>query len=570
MNTWFNIPTDYSDDERRIARLLYNVSTITFIIGLLILVLTPIYFNGRALSYGSGILITVFSFITPLFVQRGHLNLASTTLIASIWFSLTITLFIQSGVRHIAYSGYLIVIIMATLLLNRKAMVFIAVSTVIVSALMLIMDSANLIAPRIPPATTSSIWVINTIVIGVASAMLFLASRVIEGTVNRLHEQQERLNLEIEKHSAARETILELAMNNQQIATEYQSLFHQNNDAIFMIDLEGNYTSANRRTSELLGYTPEEITQLSFRDIVVPDQIKDGENVLERLIAGEQIPPYERKFRKKDGTIFPAEVNVELVRDANGNPAYIQSICRDISERKQHEAEQMQALITQERANVISNIVTAVSHDFRTPLATIHTSLYLLSRLEDQERREKQLERISNQTNVISQMVNNLIMLIKVSSDIELDKTVIQPYGLIENIVENFATTHPQASIKYQIIGDKPFAADYKLLREALTHLVNNAISHAHSDEPIEIIINSTDERVIIEVSDKGVGIDPELLDNIFQHFYRADSARRIDSNAANGLGLPIVKRIAELHHGRVDIKSVVDQGSTFRLILPT
>jgi len=115
----------------------------------------------------------------------------------------------------------------------------------------------------------------------------------------------------------------------------YRSLFEQTHDGVFILDLMGNHISVNQRAADMLGYTAAEIQKLSFKDLSA--EITESENILERLVAGEQIPPYERLFRKKNGEVFPVEINVQLARDSKGNPQHIQSVVRDITERKQAE-----------------------------------------------------------------------------------------------------------------------------------------------------------------------------------------------------------------------------------------
>ena len=115
----------------------------------------------------------------------------------------------------------------------------------------------------------------------------------------------------------------------------YQSLFDQSNDAVFILDLSGNHIDVNQRAAVMCGYPREELRKLTYADLIVPEQITSAESVLERLMRGERVPPYERKFRHKDGTIYEVEINAECVFDAHDVPLYIQSIVRDIRERVQ-------------------------------------------------------------------------------------------------------------------------------------------------------------------------------------------------------------------------------------------
>jgi len=115
----------------------------------------------------------------------------------------------------------------------------------------------------------------------------------------------------------------------------YTSLFEQTHDAVFILDLEGHHLAVNQRAATMLGYSAEEILHLSFSDLSA--QLPESQQVLERLVSGEEVGLYERIFRKKDGSLFPVEVNVELVSDSDGKPLYIQSAVRDITERKRME-----------------------------------------------------------------------------------------------------------------------------------------------------------------------------------------------------------------------------------------
>ena len=118
---------------------------------------------------------------------------------------------------------------------------------------------------------------------------------------------------------------------------KYQKLFEGSHDATFIMNIEGGHIEANKKASELLGYTLEEFRKLSFREIVVPSAVPDSEQKLEMMLRGENIPIYEKDFRTKDGRIVPVEVSVSSIQDESGNVAYIQSIVRDITERKKAE-----------------------------------------------------------------------------------------------------------------------------------------------------------------------------------------------------------------------------------------
>ena len=115
----------------------------------------------------------------------------------------------------------------------------------------------------------------------------------------------------------------------------YHSLFEQSHDAVFILDLEGNHLDANQRAADMLGYSISEIQKLSVEQTSA--EIVESKNIIMQLRAGAVVPVYERLFRKKNGDVFPAEINTELVLDTNGQPLHIQSVVRDITSRKQAE-----------------------------------------------------------------------------------------------------------------------------------------------------------------------------------------------------------------------------------------
>jgi diguanylate cyclase (GGDEF)-like protein/PAS domain S-box-containing protein len=116
----------------------------------------------------------------------------------------------------------------------------------------------------------------------------------------------------------------------------YRALFEQSHDAVFILDIQGKHLEVNQRAADLLGYTIEELMQLSALDISA--QKEESGDILVRLQKGEHVPLYECVFLKKNGDRVTVEINTELVCDNDGTPIHIQSVARDISERKQNEA----------------------------------------------------------------------------------------------------------------------------------------------------------------------------------------------------------------------------------------
>jgi PAS domain S-box-containing protein len=130
----------------------------------------------------------------------------------------------------------------------------------------------------------------------------------------------------------------------------YRTLFEGANDAIFLIGLDNVHIDANQKAADMLGYAAQDLIGMSISDVISPQDYKDALLVRNAIFSGKSVPLYERVFRKKGGQEFPVEINATLVLDRHGNPSFIQSIVRDITERKQaqlriqRQLEQLKAL----------------------------------------------------------------------------------------------------------------------------------------------------------------------------------------------------------------------------------
>ncbi len=128
-------------------------------------------------------------------------------------------------------------------------------------------------------------------------------------------------------------TRAELRENEQR----YRALFERTNDAVFIISLDAVHLAVNQQAADLLGYSVDEMVGMPTQQVIAPYEYPDSQGKLAAILAGESLPVYEQVFRHKDGRDVPAEINAALVYDAVGNPSHIQSIVRDITERKRAE-----------------------------------------------------------------------------------------------------------------------------------------------------------------------------------------------------------------------------------------
>lgn len=247
-------------------------------------------------------------------------------------------------------------------------------------------------------------------------------------------------------------------------------------------------------------------------------------------------------------------------------------IITDVTEREAYLQQSILLMREQERVQALSKLITIVSHDFRTPLSVIGTSAYLLWRTQQLERREEHYTAIVAQIRTFDSMLHNLLDIVRLTVDnAPLVPATVAPNALVTAALDHCRALLSARSLKLEthLAADLPSVeVDDAALATALKHLLQNAIEHTASDGTITVATRCESDGVILEVTDTGVGIASEHLPRIFEPFYRVDEARTL-SKGGSGLGLAVVKRIAELSGGHVMVDSLPGVGSRFSIWLP-
>jgi PAS domain S-box-containing protein len=351
----------------------------------------------------------------------------------------------------------------------------------------------------------------------------------------------------------------------------YKSLFEQSNDAIFLMTLEGRSFSANQRAEQLLGYSNQEIAQMEIAGVVVHRERDASELRRQALMRGDTLTPYERTFHHKDGTEIPSEVNVALIRDEHGNPLHFQSIVRDLRDRKRLQAEREQLARVEERISTMRQFVSAVSHDFRTMLAQIEMGTHLAQRALENDNPTAAQAKLLNISASVHHMGEQLGNLSTVASLMSLSLALCDVNALLQGLTSAMKASADEKGVQLRFHTEAdlaPVHVDADKLHDAVKQLVRNALTHSHRDGHIDICTQMQGGYVEIAVKDEGIGIDEQQIAHLFQPLYRSDFARTVDEGGI-GLGLTIVKLIAEAHGGKIEVESAPEQGSTFRMLLP-
>lgn len=330
---------------------------------------------------------------------------------------------------------------------------------------------------------------------------------------------------------------------------------------LFLPDSEGINTfkkifplSAHTPVIVLTGLVNEEITantlQQGAQDYLVKGEY--DEKLLEKTIRYA----IERKHNQE--LIIKAE---EITR--NKLEALVKERTKELEEAIKKEKQLVE---------LKNQFVAIASHEFRTPLSTIRFAAdYLHDYLErlDKDEIKSKLKKIEKQVVHMAALLEDVIMAGRTElNKIPVVKSTIKLKSLLDKIQEEVLySTKNSHRIELILVCEKEsIQTDEKLLRNILINLLTNAIKFSPGKESIGFKMVSEENNLIIEVSDKGIGISDEDMPKLFEAFHRGSNTTSI---SGTGLGLSIVKKAVELLKGEITIKSKLDEGTSIKVLLP-
>lgn len=306
-----------------------------------------------------------------------------------------------------------------------------------------------------------------------------------------------------------------------------------------------------------------------FMKAIHPDDVAAVK--AETKLNAENKKPYNIEYRviQPNGEVRWLWARSYRLYNGTGEAYRSVGIAEDITHFKEAEKQAGDLMLERERANLLTNFIRDISHEFRTPLATIKSGLHLLEFSTKEEQRKARIERIDKQVDTILQLIEDLVTMTRLDSL----QTVELQRGSLKDILQAVASSHQAEATKKGIdlrleVADlPPIYADIDCLRQAITNLLSNAIRYTPSGGKVNLTAQYLENHFVIQVIDTGIGIDSDSLPHIYDSFYRVDAAR---STAGSGLGLTVAKRIIELQSGTISAESQENVGSTFTVTLPT
>lgn len=218
-----------------------------------------------------------------------------------------------------------------------------------------------------------------------------------------------------------------------------------------------------------------------------------------------------------------------------------------------------------------NQFVSDASHELRTPISVIRGYIDLIDRWgkDDKVVLQESVEAIKSETRSMGDLVEKLLLLARNDAGkLSLKKEIFKVRELISEVIRQSELIAPKQAFLNESDENVTLFADREMIKQMLRALIDNSIKYSGDNKNIIIKAQYCNGETVLAVQDTGIGIPPDKIENIFDRFFRVDSART-KKTGGTGLGLSIVKMIAEAHQGRVDIQSKVGTGTTVSVFLP-
>ena len=345
--------------------------------------------------------------------------------------------------------------------------------------------------------------------------------------------------------------------NLEQESKRLHSILSYMTDGVLATNRRGKITMINDMAKKQLGVQKEEVLNKSILELL---KIED-EYELRDLIT--QIPELMIDSQDDNGEYLSLRVRFALVRRESGFISGLVAVLHDTTEQEKEE---------RERRLFVSN----VSHELRTPLTSVKSYLEALDEGALSEPVAPDFIKVSlDETNRMMRMVTDLLHLSRIdNATSHLDVELINFTAFITFILNRFDQIRGQdEEKKYELVRDYPITSvwieiDTDKMTQVIDNILNNAIKYSPDGGKITVTMKTTDDQMILSISDQGLGIPKQDLPRIFDRFYRVDRARS-RAQGGTGLGLAIAKEIIKQHKGFIWAKSEYGKGSTFTIVLP-
>jgi PAS domain S-box-containing protein len=355
------------------------------------------------------------------------------------------------------------------------------------------------------------------------------------------------------------------------LTEERDRFFELSMDMLCIVQLEGRFQRVNPAFQEVLGYSEEELVQMSIFDLVHPDDLEETMIGYQKLADGEPIKFMENRLRCKDTTYkWVAWSYFPLPEDG---VAF--GVGRDTNDvRRIHEVLKLRAEELEDANRVKDEFLATMSHELRTPLTSILGWARLLDSNQLTEKdRERAIHIIQRNAEAQSKLIEDLLDVSRIiTGKLKIDFQPTSFAAITESAINSMRPAADAKQLQLETSIDPaagPILGDPARLQQVVTNLISNAIKFTPAGGRIEVSLDRPDGTVRLEVRDTGIGIEPEHLPHIFERFRQVDSSN-VRAHGGLGLGLAIVDYLVRQQGGTVSAESEGSgKGATFRVEFP-
>lgn len=345
--------------------------------------------------------------------------------------------------------------------------------------------------------------------------------------------------------------------NLEQESKRLHSILSYMTDGVLATNRRGQITMINDMAKRQLGVESDDALNQNILELL---KIEDEYELRDLITQSPEMMIYSQNV---NGEYISLRVRFALIRRESGFISGLVAVLHDTTEQEKEE---------RERRLFVSN----VSHELRTPLTSVKSYLEALDEGALYEPVAPDFIKVSlNETNRMMRMVTDLLHLSRIdNASGHLDVELINFTAFITFILNRFDKMRSQdQEKKYELVRDYPITSvwieiDTDKMTQVIDNILNNAIKYSPDGGKITVSMKTTDDQMILSISDQGLGIPKEDLPKIFDRFYRVDKARS-RAQGGTGLGLAIAKEIIKQHNGFIWAKSEYGKGSTFTIVLP-
>ncbi len=345
--------------------------------------------------------------------------------------------------------------------------------------------------------------------------------------------------------------------NLEQESKRLHSILSYMTDGVLATNRRGQITMINDMAKRQLGVESDDALNQNILELL---KIEDEYELRDLITQSPEMRIYSQNV---NGEYISLRVRFALIRRESGFISGLVAVLHDTTEQEKEE---------RERRLFVSN----VSHELRTPLTSVKSYLEALDEGALYEPVAPDFIKVSlNETNRMMRMVTDLLHLSRIdNASGHLDVELINFTAFITFILNRFDKMRSQdQEKKYELVRDYPITSvwieiDTDKMTQVIDNILNNAIKYSPDGGKITVSMKTTDDQMILSISDQGLGIPKEDLPKIFDRFYRVDKARS-RAQGGTGLGLAIAKEIIKQHNGFIWAKSEYGKGSTFTIVLP-